>query len=221
MRHFLLLLIFINYLVAQGQEKKEFEGIIRYKHHFNFDNYEGDSIEFKNAFGPSSEFYYKKGSYKWVLNNIANTIEYFDSKTQTAYFLKNEKDTLFMGVKNGRDDSLIEFSIDERSYLVNSVLCKKAITVSIDKAWGPEWPTKRILYYSPDTFIGANRFSEYRSFASNKVYQVTKCWPIKIELFFPLMPDVTYEAVEVIPKSLTDSEVLMPTDKPIKPLPSF
>jgi hypothetical protein len=82
--------------------------------------------------------------------------------------------------------------------------------------------TSRTLYYSQAININSIHFDRYRSYASNKVFGMIKCWPLKIELRSDIIPCLfTIEAVEIIPKKLSESRVLLPPDKPIKRLPLF
>ena len=123
-----------------------------------------------------------------------------------------------MSRKNGYDDSLMVFKITDTDDLVCGLKCRKAETFSFTKD-DSDLQTSRVLYYSPAVSIGSNRFSFYRTYASNKVFQKIKCWPIKIELQSKFMP-FTYiiEAVQIIPKQLSEVEVFLPGDRPIKPL---
>jgi hypothetical protein len=223
MRYFLFAIALLSISPARSQVNKEFEGIIKYQHTFRFNSPDVDSSEVFNALGTSSVFYYKKGNYKWVYNYEHNSnIEYFDSKTQTVYSKYGENDTLFMNKKNGYDDSLVLFTLSDTDDTVCGLHCKKAETFSITKD-DTNLQAKRILYYSSAVSIRPDRFSGYRTYATNKVVKEIKCWPIKIEFgeakYTPFI--FIIEAIEIIPKQLTDAEVYLPPNKPIKPLPLF
>lgn len=207
---------------GKSQITKEFEGVIKYQHKFRFNSPNADSTEIMNALGSSSVFYYKKGNYKWVVTSENNSkVEYFDSKTQTVYSFIGEKDTLFMSRKNGYDDTLLVFKIEDRADTICGFACKIAEIFSVTKD-DSDLQTKRIIYYSSAVSIKPNRFSSYRTYATNKVLEKIKCWPIKIELESKLMPFIfIIEAIEIIPKRLLDFEVYLPVNKPIKPLPLF
>jgi hypothetical protein len=222
MRYALLAIILISISPARSQLNKEFEGVIKYQHKFRFNTMDADSLEIFKALGTSSVFYYKKGNYKWVYSSESNSnVEYFDSKTQTVYSLYGENDTLFMEKRNGHDDSLLLFKINDTDDTVCGLRCKKAETFSINKD-DSDFQTKRILYYSTFVSIRPDRFSNYRTYATNKVVKELKCWPIKIELESKLLPfTFIIEAIEIIPKKLSDSEVYLPTKNPIKLLPLF
>ena len=222
MRFVMLSLALFVVFLSKGQDNKEFEGVIKYKHRFLFNSADIDSLEIMNTLGTSSEFYYKEGNYKWIINSDSHTkVEYFDSKTQTVYSLYGQNDTLFMSRRNGYDDSLTVFKIVDTDDSVCGLKCKKAETFSFTKD-DSDLQTSRILYYSPAVSIGPDRFSFYRTYASNKVFQKIKCWPVKIELRSKFMP-FTYiiEAVQIIPRQLSDLEVFLPDNRPIKQLSLF
>lgn len=214
-------IIFLFFLVSfsiYGQTFKEFEGVIRYKHYYNFSNYYGDSSDVKKSLGTSSEFYYKKGNYKWVINGGKMTIEFFDSNTQTVYSFYDTQDTLWMSNRNGRNDSLELFKIEETKDSVCGLLCNKVETFSRNVS-DSLLSTRRVLYYSEEVSLAPGRFYGYRSYGSNIVFDKIKCWPIRLELTSILMPFLyVIEAIEIIPKPLNDSDVLMPPNKPIRSL---
>src|SRR5258705_9377606 len=222
MRYALLSIALLSISPAWSQFDEEFEGIIKYQHKFRFNTPDVDSLEIFKALGTSSVFYYKNGNYKWVYYSESNNnVEYFDDKTQTIYSQYGENDTLFMGRKNGDDDSLILFTLKDTGDTVCGLRCKKADTFSIAKD-DTDLQTKRILYYSSAVSIRPDRFSDYRTYATNKVVKEIKCWPIKIELESKFMPfTFILEAIEIIPKQLSEAEVYLPQGNPIKLLPLF
>lgn len=215
-----ILLLFLNGN-SEAQTIKEFEGIIKYNHYYNFQNFDGDTAELKKQLGLSSVFYYKNGDYKWIIQTEIPIVEYYDSKTQTVYSIYGENDTLFQSRKNGYNDSLLVFKIRNDSDSVCGNRCQIAETVVVNKD-EPDMITKRILYYSPAISIDAKHFNLYRSYASNKVFEEIKCWPLKIELQGSFIPCVfIMEAVQIIPRQLLDSEVFLPMNKPIKRVSLF
>ena len=223
MRFVFLTIVMIITTSVCCQHYREFEGVIKYQHKFLFTTPEVDSLQVFDAVGTSSVFYYKEGNYKWVYFSDSNShIEYFDAKTQTIYSQYGENDTLFMGKRNGYDDSLVLFKLEDKDDTVCGLRCRKAVTFTFTKD-DTDLQNKRILYYSPIVLIGPERFSNYRTYATNKVLNEIKCWPIKIVFesskFMPF--DIIIEAVEIIPKKLSDSEVYLPPKKPIKQLPLF
>ena len=222
MRYALLAIAMLAITPAWSQFDKEFEGVIKYQHKFHFKASVVDSLKIINALGTSSVFYYKNGNYKWVVNSDSNSkIEYFDFKTQTVYTLYGENDTFYISRKNGYDDSLVLFKLNDTGDIVCGIRCKKVETISINRD-DPDFQTKRILYYSPTVSIRPDRFSNYRTYATNEVIKKIKCWPIKIELESKLMPfTFILEAIEINPNKLSDSEVYLPPKKPIKLLPLF
>jgi hypothetical protein len=222
MRFGFLSIIILTSSFANCQLNREFEGIIKYQHKFIFNSTDVDTLEVIDALGVSSNFYYKSGNYKWVINSDNNNkIEYFDAITQTVYSLYGENDTLFMSKKNGYDDSLLVFNIVDIDDTICGLKCKKAETISFTKN-DTDLQTQRTLYYNPAVSIAPNRFTSYRTYATNKVVREIKCWPVRIELESKLMPFIfILEAIEIIPKQLSEAEVYLPINKPIKPLSLF
>lgn len=203
---------------ANAQSSNEFEGIIKYEHKFSFKTSDVDSLEIMDLFGRSSEFYYKNGSYKWVLNSRVQKIEYFNVKEQTVFFLTANNDTLLRSKQNGHDDSLQIFDHLDKQELVCGQMCDIVETVSFTKG-EPDYPIRRTLFYSSIVSLRGDRFHSYRSYASDKVFKKIKCWPLKIQLESTTMPFVyIINAVQIIPKKLMDAEVSMPFNRPMKEL---
>jgi hypothetical protein len=222
MRRGLTCIFILAEVYACCQSNKEFEGIIRYQHKFLF-TYPGiDTSAIKDELGTSSVFYYKEGNYKWIITSEKKSdIEYFNAATQTVFFLYGNNDTLFMGPKNGYDDSLLLFKEDHKNYTICGLNCRKAETISVAKN-DTAMVMKRTVYYSPAVPVAPGRFSSYRTYASNEVIKKTNSWPLKIELGSPRVPFVfILEAVEIIPKQLSPADVYLPADKPVKQLSLF
>lgn len=219
---FLTIAVFITNS-ARSQNNKEFEGVIKYQHKFLFSTPDVDSLQVFKALGTSSVFYYKEGNYKWVYfyDNNSN-IEYFDAKTQTIYSQYGENDTLFMSKRNGYDDSLVLFKVEDKGDSVCGLKCRKAETITFTKD-DTDLQNKRILYFSSVVFIRPDRFSNYRTYGTNKVVNEIKSWPIKIVFesskYMPF--DFIIEAVEINPMQLSEAEVYLPSKRPIKPLSLF
>ncbi len=213
---FAVLLSFIA-VCLNGQQQKEFEGIIRYKHTFLFQSKKPDSTVI-NELGTSSVLYYKNGNYRWDITSIKRQTEYFDHKTQTVYYKFRNKDSLFRSKKNGFNDSLVSFKPLSRKETICGRRCTIVETVGIGKEKG-DASFKRTLSYSPTVPIDSNTFYAYRSFASNKVIKRIKSWPLKIILE---SPDVDFvfilEATEIKSMKLKDDQVRLPANLPVKNL---
>lgn len=207
---------------ATAQVSSEFEGIIKYRHSFRFYSPDFDTSTLIEALGVSSVFYYKEGNYKWVINSPnSEKTEYLDSKTQTAYYLFPGNDTLFRSLWHGYDDSLLVFEEEDNADTVCGLRCKKARMIFFTKS-EPTLLTRKVIYYSPDVTVPPGRFASYRTYGTNRVIPLTKCWPIKIEIESRIYPYAfILEAYEIIPRKLTASQVYLPANKPVKQLPLF
>ncbi|MGC4036481.1 MAG: hypothetical protein QM764_11000 [Chitinophagaceae bacterium] len=206
-------------------QQKEFEGVIKYNHRFRFDPSVADSTAILNELGESSVFYYKKGNYKWIyrVGAATVTVEYFDAKTQTVYLqYPSSGDTLFRSAKKGHNDSLLSFkTFNDSVKVICGLVCKKANTLTFRRG-NHEDQDERTIYYSPEIFVPISRFSLYRTYAMNKVISKTKSWPLWIEVKASMMPVAqTFEAVEIVPQELSDDEVYLPKNKPVKQLSLF
>ena len=207
--------LFAMFLFAQKQ--KEFEGIIKYNHSYIFDSEGIDTAEIINLFGRSSVFYYKEGNYKWIRESSSKKdYEYFDAKTQTVYSQYHNNDTLFLYQRNGYNDSLSLYVEDTAFYKICDIDCKMAGTITFTMG-DTDMRVDRAIYYSPKIYIPPNRFSGYRTYATNKVINKTQAWPLKIVLASAQMLfTYTIEAAEIIYKKLEMKEVSLPQSKPIK-----
>jgi len=204
---------------AKCQENKEFEGVISYQHKIIFSSPDVDSSDIINYLGTTSTLFYRNGNYKWVINSPASSKnEYFDTKTQTVYYLFEGSDTLFMSVKKGYDDSLAVFNINDTDEKICGLQCKKAETILFSKYYDGS-KTKRTVYYSPTVPVSATRFSLYRTYATNKVIKKIRSWPLKIVLETDGVPfTFILEAISIVPLKLSDEDVKLPPAMPIRSL---
>ncbi|MBS1577625.1 MAG: hypothetical protein JST09_20160 [Bacteroidetes bacterium] len=206
-------------LLLSAQEK-EFEGIIKYRHSFKFDSSVTDTARIIEMAGTASAFYYKKGSYKWVYRSSVHEVtEYFDANKQTLYFQYSwSGDTVFK--TNALVEDLLSFKQFDTRDTICGFACRKAQTKTFMKKLASL--TERTIYYAPDIAIPSNRFYGYKLYATDFVTKKTKSWPLRIIIKAGKIPYVeTYEATDVIPQELSDSEVYLPPGKPIKPLTLF
>lgn len=205
--------LFLLGLAAAAQTAGEFEGRIRYVHHFRFLSDELDTTAIKDMFGRSSEFCYKNGDYKWVIRAIPLVTEYFNTKEQTVYHLSVTGDSLLRSFDKGYDDSLVSLESLDRMQTICGYPCKgvKAVTWTGND---PEQEIKRILYYTDAVSIDPQNFHSYRTYASNRVLPKIKSWPLRIEMHLWGAPFIIImEAEEVIPGNLSDKDVKMPEGK--------
>jgi hypothetical protein len=211
---FSILFVLVSFYV-KAQDNKEFEGIIKYNHSFDFDEQSPyDTVGVKNALGTSSIFYYKNGSYKWVLATKPAVTEYFDGRTQTTYYEFDHTDTLFKSVVK-RQNSLLGFEKLDKQKTVCGKLCKAVEVITATRGKEKDW-MKRVLYYSDSIYIGDNVFSGYQLYASSEVFKRIKCWPIKIEMEGPAFPKTTMEAVQISRQPISDSLLYIPENRVIK-----
>lgn len=221
MRFILLYLTVFAALSLSAQQQTEFEGVIRYKHLFTFNSSVTDTASIKERFGSSSVFYYKKGSYKWIYRSDMDIVtEYFDGETQTLYLQSRwTGDTLFKA--KGHGYTLQSFQLYDVTDTICGIKCKKAKTITFEKGGGGDF-FERTIYYSPEVYVPPTRFSAYNLYATSLVIKKTKSWPLRIEIKAQKRAFAeTFEAIEVVPQELSDSEVHFPKDKPVKPLPLF
>lgn len=205
--------------IAKCQVSKEFEGVISYQHKIIFSSSVVDSSDIIKYLGTTSTLFYRRGNYKWVINSpTSSKNEYFDARTQTIYYLFEGSDTLFMSVEKGYDDSLAVFNISDTDEKTCGLKCKKAETILFGKG-NDGSKTKRTVYYSPTVPVNATRFSLYRTYATNKVIQKIRSWPLKIVLETDGVPfTFILEAISIVPLKLSDEEVKLPPAMPIKSL---
>jgi hypothetical protein len=201
----LVLLTFqLNLCVGQTQ-KAEFEGKIYYTNSFKIKQPTVDSIQLIKNFGSSSIYTYKRGQFIWtsqgsnfqyeIYKSISNLLvdKYADAKTLNQIDVFNKVDSLISYTIIENADSICGYNCNAIRVVLQSMKDKSIM--------------KRTIYYSSQLAINPDHFKNYRSYANNRIYPLTKSIPLRIVTEFAGFPvEITMNATKVEQTNISDTE---------------
>lgn len=164
--------------------QKEFEGVIKYKHTVT-PKKESYDVNFDyTALGKKSEYYYKKGNYKFVNHDAYFAGDLYLTAQTANYLLLNKSDTVYRvdGTVTDMDIMDVEVKESEEKILGHScmVVVLKLIPVGQD---GPV--SYRRYYCSTDFPVNPEYFAKCKGNAYDVIYEKSRSLPLKIEFEWP------------------------------------
>lgn len=181
--HLLLLIpccFYATGLIAQT----EFEGVIKYKH--NVVAKEKDyNVEFDYAaLGKKSEYFYKKGNYKFVNHDAFFAGDLFLSAETANYLLLNKSDTVYRLDGTKWDMDVIDVEVKESAETILGHSCIIVVLKLIPS--GQDGPVSYRRYYcSKDFPMNPEHFKDCKGNAYTIIYEKSKSLPLKIEFEWP------------------------------------
>lgn len=204
-KHYLTF-FFINLLLLSSlsaQEKKEFEGLVKYTHKViakdsTFDvNYDYSGI------GYHSDFYYKNGNYKWLTFDSYFVMDLFLTKEKKNYLLTNNPDTILCLNSTISDGEILDYYIKKAVDTIIGYNCDVLIIKM--KPLHKEGPVSyRRYYFSGDFHVDPSHFAGCKGNCYDLIYEQTKSIALRIEFEWPDRT-ITWEATKIKPMKLEDS----------------
>jgi len=204
-KHYLTLcLINLLFLASvTAQEKKEFEGLIKYSHKViardsTFDvNYDYSGI------GNHSDFYYKNGNYKWLTFDSYFVMDLFLTKEKKNYLQTDNPDTVLCLNSTIPDGEVLDQSIKKAVDTINGHSCDVLIIKL--KPMHKDGPISyRRYYYSGDFYVDPSHFAGCKGNCYDLIYGQIKSIALRIEFEWPNRT-IIWEATKIEPMKLDDS----------------
>mgnify|MGYP006201462323 FL=1 len=192
------------FYTANLTAQKEFEGVIKYKHTVTpkKDNYD---VNFDyTALGKKSEYYYKKGNYKFVNHDAFFAGDLYLTAQTANYLLLNNSDTVYRVDGTVTDMDIMEVEVKEAEEKILGHSCM-IVTLKIIPT-GQDGPVSYRRYYcSTDFPINPEYFAKCKGNAYDVIYEKSRSLPLKIEFEWPDRL-ITWEAYQAGPQKVSGKQ---------------
>ncbi|WP_343636117.1 hypothetical protein [Fluviicola sp.] len=196
----LLLFVLFSFFVTQLTAQKEFEGVIKYKHTVTPKEKSYDVNYDYSALGQKSEYYYKKGNYKFVNHGGLFAGDLFRASEVANYLPMSKSDTAYRvdGTVTDMDVMDVEVKDYEEKILGHSCV---VVTLKLIPS-GQDGPISYRRYYcSKDFPVDPDHFKNCKGNAYNVIYEKSQSLPLKIEFEWPDRT-ITWEAYAATPQKV-------------------
>ncbi len=217
MKYLLTCLVTLTFFFATGQEKAEFEGMVRYRITVSLKEGTPDTGRIYEYFGREIDFYYKKGCFKWVSKNAHLEYEIFNplESDSTLTDKNSNNDTLFFKNVTAQDSVTKITRIDPKKIL--GIPCSGAVFQLSASRKGKE-PLYRTVYYPVKALpAGFTHLQRFRTAGQDVIARYCQSVPLRLELDTEDLPfTLIFEATEIRRMSLENA--VFETDKslPVK-----
>lgn len=200
----ILLTVYMNSVFSQ-LTTAEFEGRIYYTNSFKIKQRVIDSIDVLKSFGSSSIYTYKGGKFLWTSEGSQLQYELYNSSLGFLVDKYEGDDTLHKIDIFNKGDSLVSYQIIENVETICGYKCN-AIKVILQST-ADSTIMQRTIFYSSQLYINPEYFKDYKSYANNKIYPLTKAIPLKIVTEYSGLPvEITISANKVEQANIDDKE---------------
>jgi hypothetical protein len=180
----LLLLVICSVYGTVLTAQKEFEGVIKYKHTVTPKDKNYDVNYDYTALGKKSEYYYKKGNYKFVNHDAFFAGDLYRAAEVANYLPLSKSDTAYRvdGTVSDMDVMDVEVKDYEEKILGHSCI---VVTLKLIPS-GQDGPVSYRRYYcSKDFPVNPEHFKNCKGNAYNVIYEKSQALPLRIEFEWP------------------------------------
>jgi hypothetical protein len=188
----------------KNTQKKEFEGIIRYKLTTLSKTQNVTSTFLQEIYGDTMTMFIKDGNYRMSYNGIDVQDIYYLTKENEEYTIRKNSDTLYFSPCDIENRPLISSESIDDEILVLNRKCRKIInTIGAikDENWGV---AKNIYWYDPELYINPEHFKDRKISYVNLYYDKAHSPWLKYE-FEGAVFNLDYTAIQVEEKVLSQN----------------
>lgn len=190
----LLLLVICSFFGTGLTAQKEFEGVIKYKHVVTPKDKGYDVNYDYSALGKKSEYYYKKGNYKFVNHDAFFAGDLFRAAEVVNYLPLSKSDTAYRIDGTVTDMDVMDVEVKDYEEKILGHSCVVVILKLIPS--GQDGPVSYRRYYcSKDFPVNPEHFKNCKGNAYNVIYEKSQSLPLRIEFEWPDRI-ITWEAYE-------------------------
>lgn len=196
----LLLLIIVGFPLFVTAQSREFEGVIKYRHEVIAKTSDYNVNYDYEAIGMKSDFFYKRGNYKFVNEESYFKGDLFRADELKNYLLLHNSDTVLLLDAIKTDIEVVEWNITKSADTILNFPCD-VITLKI-KPLGQDFPVSyRRYYFSKELPVDSRHFQGCKGNAYELIYAQAQSLALKIEFEWPNRK-IIWEAYEVEKKKL-------------------
>lgn len=216
----LLILMFLAYnsLVALFAQSNniEFEGRIQYQHKVIAKDVNYNVDYDYNAIGKKSDYYYKKGKYKFLNHEAYFKMDLFKSDELKNFLQLTDSDTILWTDSRIADFEVLEFDVKKSVDTILNYDCN-VFTMKL-KPVGMDAPVSyRRYYFSEKFYVNPDYFKGCKGSGYELIYQHIQSIPLRIEFEWPNRT-VIFEAYKIDEMKLEDKTFYLDKKLPLKKL---
>jgi len=192
----LLCFLYSANLIAQ----KEFEGVIKYNHTVTPKDKDYNVNYDYAALGKKSEYYYKKGNYKFVNHDAFFAGDLYRADQVANYLPLSKSDTAYRVDGTVADMDVMDVEVKDATEKILGHSCIVVILKLIPS--GQDGPVSYRRYYcSKDFPVNPEHFKNCKGNAYNVIYEKSGSLPLKIEFEWSDRT-ITWEAYAATPQKV-------------------